>query len=171
MRQTIKIAMNTLTSNFPVSRPNSYVSVSTLRTESSSASSPMVAPSGSDAILLVEDDRMIRDLARRILTQAGFNVLEADSAEQAIEVWDEHANRIDLMLTDVCIPYRATGLELARRFSADKPDLKVIYTSGFSPDMAANDGQLKSNINFLAKPYNPASLVKIVREFLHPIAG
>src|SRR5436190_13483299 len=128
MRQTIKIVMNTLTSNLPGSRPNSYVSVSTLRTESGSGSGTMVAPSEMDAILLVEDDGMIRNLARRILTQAGFEVLEADSAEQAMEVWDQHANRIDLMLTDVCIPYRATGLDLARRFSADKPGLTVIYT-------------------------------------------
>ena len=159
MRQTIKIAMKTLTSSLTGSRMNSY--------EPGSWSGSNLV----EAILLVEDDKAVRCLAQNILTQAGFSVMEADSAEQAIEVWADHANRIDLMLTDVCIPYRATGVELARRFSADKPGLKVIYTSGFSPQLAADDDLLKENINFLAKPYHPAALVQIVRDFLHPIAG
>lgn len=161
--------MNTLSFNRTESRMNSMAPASP--SGCGLGRPPTNERSEPESILLVEDDQMIRCLAQRILTQAGFEVLEADSAGQAIEVWGNHADRIDLMLTDVCIPYRATGLELARRFSADKPDLKVVYTSGFSPEMAADDGVLRHNINFLAKPYNPAALVQIVRDFLRPIAG
>src|SRR6185369_16428818 len=78
----------------------------------------------SKTILFVEDDPVVREMTCDILRQGGYLVLPADSERQALKAWDRFAKRIDVLLTDVMIPYRSTGLELARKLKRAKPDLK-----------------------------------------------
>ena len=105
-------------------------------------------------ILIVEDDPDVRIFLRGILASEGYQVFEAASQGQALNVWKEHIFRIDLLLTDICIPYQTTGVELAKKLRAEKPWLKVIYTTGFSAAIVENDGvKLVENVNFFCKPY------------------
>ena len=105
-------------------------------------------------ILIVEDDEGVRGFLQAVLTSEGYQVFEADSEGQALNVWKQHFFRIDLLLTDICIPYVTTGVALAKKLQAEKPWLKVIYTTGFSAEIVANDGvSLVENVNFFCKPY------------------
>jgi CheY-like chemotaxis protein len=105
-------------------------------------------------ILIVEDDSDVRVFLRSMLMSEGYHVFEADSEGQALNLWKQHFFRIDLLLTDICIPYVTTGVELARKLQAEKPWLKVIYTTGFSAEIVENDGvSLVEKVNFFCKPY------------------
>ncbi len=105
-------------------------------------------------ILVVEDDPGVRVFLRGILAAEGYQVFEAASEGQALTIWKEHFLRIDLLLTDICIPYQTTGVELGKKLRAEKPWLKVFYTTGFSAAIVENDGvKLVENVNFFCKPY------------------
>jgi CheY-like chemotaxis protein len=99
------------------------------------------------------------------LQRAGYRVIEASSGQQALEAWSEHPS-IDLLLTDMIMPEGLTGLDLAQRLRRQKPGLKVIIMSGYvSPDasqaIASDDG-----IVYLPKPFENATLTKVVRQRL-----
>jgi PAS domain S-box-containing protein len=119
-------------------------------------------------ILIVEDDEAVRSLVREVLDHNGYRVLEAEHGDAALEVWQQHAAEIDLLLTDMVMPGSLNGLELAQRLLADRPGLKVIYTSGYSAELFASDVQLKEGRNYLPKPYLSAKLTSILRLALHP---
>src|SRR2546427_8967735 len=87
-------------------------------------------PGGLETILLVEDDIEVREVASEILCRSGYFVLPADSERQALKAWKQFGKRIDLLLTDVLIPCRCTGTDLARKFHRTKPKLRVIFMSG-----------------------------------------
>ena len=111
-------------------------------------------------ILIVEDDSVARNLLRTILSGEGYQIFEADCEAQARKIWRQHFQHIDLLLTDICIPYQATGVELANKLRAEKSWLKVIYTSGFSADIVADDTlPLIQNVNFFCKPYPSGNLL------------
>ncbi len=118
---------------------------------------------GHETILLVEDEPVVRRLARGILQRQGYRVYEAGSAAQALPVWQNHAGEIDLLLTDMVMPGGITGRELAQQLLAQKRDLKVIYSSGYSPDFVAPDFELIDGHNFLPKPYTQDKLALTVR--------
>ena len=122
-------------------------------------------PGGLETILLVEDDLAVRELACEILCQSGYVVLPADSERQALKAWQQFGKRIDLLLTDVLIPCRCTGTDLARKFQRTKPKLRVIFMSGFGPEICAGDPALASGW-FLPKPFSPAALLRIVSKCL-----
>src|SRR5262249_13395732 len=90
---------------------------------------------GDEKILLVEDEAALRGLASKLLQKQGYEIVEAGSGVEALEVWDRHDGAFDLLLTDMVMPGGVTGRELAERLLADKPELKVIFTSGYSTDM------------------------------------
>ncbi|HET7535554.1 MAG TPA: two-component regulator propeller domain-containing protein [Candidatus Didemnitutus sp.] len=113
-------------------------------------------------ILLVEDDHGVRNYARKILIGAGHQVLEAASGQLALPVWKDHRHEIEILLTDVVMPDGLNGLELAKRLQQEKPALKVIYASGYSADVAGGDFAGRQGIDFVAKPYSPAELLRIV---------
>jgi two-component system, cell cycle sensor histidine kinase and response regulator CckA len=113
-------------------------------------------------VLLVEDESAVRSLARRVLAERGFRVLEASTGPTALEIWKLHRDEIDLVLTDIVMPDGMNGLELAQRLLAEKPGLRVIYTSGYNPQLAARSHSMREGVDFLAKPYDPASLLRIV---------
>ena len=126
--------------------------------------SPMVG--GHETILVVEDETVVRNLVRTCLLRCGYHVLEAANGVEALEVWQQHQEAIDLLLTDMVMPEGLTGRELAERLQAAKPGLKVIYTSGYSPEMIGTDPSLRPGANYLPKPYNPETLARMVREHL-----
>ena len=122
-------------------------------------------PGGSETILLVEDDPVVLEMVSEILRQSGYMVLTAASAPQALKTWEKFGRLIDLLLTDVLIPCRSTGLELARKFQQSKPKLKIVFTSGFGPEICAGDPAMASGW-FLPKPFSQAALLRIISNCL-----
>jgi len=120
---------------------------------------------GNETILLVEDEPVLRELARIILKDYKYEVLEAASGVEALKVWDQYQGKVDLLLTDMVMPEGMTGRELAEELKARKPDLKVVYTSGYSSDVMGGDMSMQDTM-FLQKPYPPPLLAKTVRECL-----
>ena len=123
---------------------------------------PSRAATGAETILLVEDEGGVRRLAREMLRQQGYTVLEADGGPDALRLWEQHATAIDLLLTDVVMP-QMSGRELAEQLKTARPDLKVLYMSGYTNDVIARHGVLDSETAFLQKPFTADSLGRKVR--------
>jgi CheY-like chemotaxis protein len=121
---------------------------------------------GKETILLVEDALSVRVLARSVLERYGYKVIEADSGINALEIWHQHHDRIDLVLTDMVMPGGINGLELVKRLRKQKPALRAIYASGYSADVVGKESELQEGVNFLQKPYPPAKLARTVRHAL-----
>jgi CheY-like chemotaxis protein len=117
-------------------------------------------------IFVVEDEPTLRALVRRVLERGGYEVIEASSGLAAMELWKENKIHVDLLLTDMVMPDGISGRQLAEKLKADNPGLKVIYTTGYSPDLMGNDVALHEGVNFLQKPYPPQKLVQTVRNGL-----
>jgi len=121
---------------------------------------------GNETILLVEDESGVRDLARDVLCRYGYEVLSAANGSEAIELWQMHGTRIDLLLTDMVMPEGVNGRDLASRLRAEHPKLKVIYTSGYNVAVPGSEGPLRDGLNFLPKPYPARKLATAVRNCL-----
>jgi CheY-like chemotaxis protein len=133
------------------------------KTEAVAVESPM--PSGSETILLVEDEDVVRGLARKILEHAGYCVLEASRGEEAVRLCLERAGPIDLLLTDVVMP-ETSGKEVADRLTELFPGLRVLFMSGYTDEAIVHHGVLDSNVEFIQKPFTPIALARKVREVL-----
>jgi len=120
---------------------------------------------GNETILLVEDEIDLLSLTREILERYGYKIIAAPSGVAALKIWAEHKNEIHLLLTDMRMPEGITGRELAERLMAEKPDLKVIYVSGYSIE-GPYAGDLREGDNYLTKPYTPPGLAQIIRRRL-----
>ncbi len=132
---------------------------------------------GNETILLVEDEPSVRDLAAMVLERYGYHVLVAGSAVEALRCWETRTGNIDLLLTDIVMPGGMSGRELGKQLARLCPGLKVVYTSGYNPEMA-NPGRLSMDEtgtdDFLQKPYSVSDLASIVRRNLEkaaPILG
>jgi PAS domain S-box-containing protein len=123
------------------------------------------SPRGHETILLVEDETDLRELALEILEMQGYVVLVAAEAREALRLSEGHAGRIDLLLTDVVMP-GMSGRELAVQLAKRRPELGVLYMSGYAADAIASHGVLEPEIMLLQKPYSPAALAHKVREVL-----
>jgi PAS domain S-box-containing protein len=119
---------------------------------------------GKETILLVEDEPEVREFVSEVLRGYDYNVIQAASGPGALRVWDEHKGRIDLLLTDMIMPEGMTGRDLAAHLRQRKPDLKVIYSSGYSS--AGRSDAAQGETAFLAKPYHPPELAHMVRQCL-----
>ena len=120
---------------------------------------------GSETILLVEDEDVVRHLAADILENYGYRVLQARSGPDAIALVQRYSETIHLLLTDVILP-RMNGRELADALQAARPGLKVLYTSGYPDEVIGEAGVLGPQVAYLAKPYRPEELVASVRSVL-----
>jgi two-component system NtrC family sensor kinase len=122
--------------------------------------------SGTETILLAEDDSTLRQMMTENLTFLGYRVMASDSGSSALEVWRREQGRIDLLLTDLVMPGGMRGHELATELKRGNPKLKIIYTTGYSPGAAGGQTMLEEGVNFLPKPYPPDKLADIVRRCL-----
>jgi PAS domain S-box-containing protein len=120
---------------------------------------------GHETILVVDDDPQLRQLAKKILTNSGFRVLDAESGEQAATIAALHQGPIHLLLTDVVMP-GTSGREIAELICGDGGETRVLYMSGYPGDTIAHHGVLDAGISFLQKPFSPDALVEKVREVL-----
>jgi signal transduction histidine kinase/ActR/RegA family two-component response regulator len=121
---------------------------------------------GKETILVVEDERVLRDMAHLILEDCGYKVLVAGTGVEALEVWNQHPGAIDLLLTDMVMPEGLSGMELAEKLLASEPRLKIIFASGYSMDDLDTDFIREGYATFLQKPYTHVSLAKAVRDCL-----
>jgi PAS domain S-box-containing protein len=128
---------------------------------------PGEVPGGDETILVVEDEPALRELIQEILQKKGYRVLEAATGVQALQVWDQHKDDIDLLLTDMMMPEGVSGRELAERVLQDRADLKVIYSSGYSLDVVGEEPPFTDGSTFLQKPYDPDTIARAVRECLN----
>jgi PAS domain S-box-containing protein len=122
-------------------------------------------PQGRGTILLVEDEELVRNLARDILTTNGYQVLTAANGAEALGVCSEQVGQIDLMITDVVMPLMG-GRELAERISHLRPETKVLYMSGYTDDAIVRHGILEDSVSFIQKPFSFELLARKVREVL-----
>jgi PAS domain S-box-containing protein len=122
-------------------------------------------PSGSETLLLVEDDTRVRELARQVLQGQGYIVLEAQNPQEALLLSSRYTGPIQLMLTDVVMP-GMTGKALAEELSQTRPDLKVLYMSGYTDSTIAHHGVLEAGVAFLQKPFSLRALARKVRAVL-----
>jgi two-component system cell cycle sensor histidine kinase/response regulator CckA len=123
------------------------------------------APSGQETVLLVEDEELVRILARKTLQKCGYNVVEASRAEEAIRLAEQHRGPIHLLISDVVMPGMGGG-QLAERLLAFLPELRVLYMSGYTDDAMVRYGVMEEEVDFLQKPFTPVALAKKVREVL-----
>ncbi|HEX4995762.1 MAG TPA: response regulator, partial [Methylomirabilota bacterium] len=128
-----------------------------------------LTPGRGETILLVEDAQRVRAVVREILEMSGYVVLEARQGAEALEISNRHAGPIHLLVTDVVMP-QMSGRELAQRLATLRPELKVLYMSGYTDDAIVRHGVLASGIAFLSKPFTPNALALKVREVLDGVA-
>jgi len=120
---------------------------------------------GSETILLVEDNEQVRDLGFQALTVFGYRVLVASDGPEALEILRSNTDDIHLLLTDVIMP-EMNGRELYENAAEIRPELKVLYMSGYTDNVIAHHGVLKEGVQFIQKPFSVLGLATRVREIL-----
>jgi CheY-like chemotaxis protein len=126
-------------------------------------------PTGTETILLVEDDEAILNLSKTILEKLGYTVLAARTPVNAMHLVEEHPGDLHLLITDVVMP-EMNGRELAEQLSAIRPNLKCIYMSGYTADVIAHRGILEEGVNFIQKPFGSIDFAAKVRQVLDHLA-
>jgi PAS domain S-box-containing protein len=123
-------------------------------------------PGGHEGILVTEDEPALRALVGKLLERCGYTVWLAESGVDTLRLWSMHRDEIALLVTDIMMPGGMLGPELARRLQAEKPDLKVIFTSGYGGDMATEGLVLVEGANLIKKPWLPRAFAQTVRDCL-----
>ena len=134
----------------------------------SPAGEPVTSPTGSETILLVEDEAALRRLSRRILAQFGYTVIEAADGEDALRLAEQYRGTIHLVLTDVVMP-RMSGRDLAEYVLGSHPESRILYMSGYTDDAVVQRGVQAHEVALLRKPFTPYALVARVREVLDSV--
>jgi CheY-like chemotaxis protein len=120
---------------------------------------------GSETVLLVEDEDMVRKLASELLEESGYIVLEANGGEEAINLGKAHTKPIDLLITDVVMP-KLSGKEVADQLRAVHPETKVLFMSGYTDEAIVHHGIVDSGIDFIQKPFSERALAQKIRDVL-----
>jgi PAS domain S-box-containing protein len=124
-------------------------------------------PTGTETVLLVEDDDVVRAMTVEILTLLGYSILEAANGEEALQICKRYHGPIELLFTDVVMP-KMNGAELARRILTLRPDIKALFMSGYTDDAVVRHGILQDDVYFLQKPVTPKVLAQTLRTILNP---
>jgi signal transduction histidine kinase len=126
---------------------------------------PPASLAGSETILLAEDDTAVRGLAVLALSRAGYTVIEADGGPTAIRLAARHQGRIDLLITDV-VMHEMNGRQLAAELASLRPEIRMLFISGYTENTIVHHGVLDADVAFLAKPFTPTALLRKAREVL-----
>jgi len=118
-----------------------------------------------ETVLVAEDEAAVRGLVRVVLESAGYFVLEACDGREALDVARDHEGRVDLLVTDVIMP-GMNGRDLSRALRQDRPDIRVLFTSGYTDSVVVQAGLLSPATSFLQKPFAPATLLEVIRDLL-----
>ncbi len=143
-----------------------FLPVATGRTSQPSQTDTATALRGNETILLVEDQDGLRMVVTRGLQALGYRVLMASNGSAAMKLWREQSGQIDLLFSDMIMPEGLSGLDLAEMFQKEKPDLKVIISSGYHTDLGDHERGIARRVVYLGKPYEMGSLSKTIRECL-----
>jgi len=130
-----------------------------------SSEQPQKISRGDETILLVEDDRSLRTLAQQVLSSAGYHVLTAEDGNAALRVAEEYGGPVHLLLTDVVMP-KIGGKEIASRLSALRPQMRVLFMSGYTGNARSQQGTLDETVGFIQKPWTPERLCEKIRAVL-----
>jgi two-component system cell cycle sensor histidine kinase/response regulator CckA len=130
------------------------------------ASSESKLPGGSECILVAEDEPVVRASLCRILSRYGYQVLEAENGVQACQLWKTHRHEVRLVLTDLIMPGGISGRQLAQRLRLDKPQLKIVFTSGYSAEIAGQEVNQLDGEEFIGKPFQTHQLLETIRRVL-----
>jgi PAS domain S-box-containing protein len=125
---------------------------------------PPLAP-GTETVLLIEDDRLLRELLDETLESGGYTVLVADDGDQALRISEEYAGAIQLVVTDVIMP-GLTGRQAAEKIKVARSEVEILFISGYTNEAIAKHGVLEPGAKFLSKPFTPADLLRKVRDVL-----
>jgi two-component system cell cycle sensor histidine kinase/response regulator CckA len=140
-----------------------YLPVSTKAKVAESRETDSALKGGTETILLVEDEAVVRNVTARWLQMLGYRVIEATNGQEAMDLWAKHASQVQLLFTDMVMPCGISGLELAERFQQQAPDLKVIIASGYSSEISAQGIPTMPGMRFLQKPFKAQMLATAVR--------
>lgn len=121
---------------------------------------------GSETILLVDDEPSVRKVMRRVLERAGYRVLEAECGDTALTLWRAHRDDIALLLTDIVLPDGPCGRDLASRMRDESPRLRVLFSSGYTPELVQHGMAMTEGRNFLQKPHTVRQVLDTVRKCL-----
>jgi len=140
-------------------------------TSNGSNSDSTPRPGKGETVLVVEDESAVRELACAALEKRGYEVLKASDGQEAVQIWEKQAEKIDLLLTDMVMPNGMSGRDLAKDLQSRDPGLKVLFTSGYSPEFGDKDSNLGRASHFLPKPYDLHTLLIAVQKCLTGRAG
>jgi DNA-binding NtrC family response regulator len=118
-----------------------------------------------ETVLVVEDEQAVRELVVRILSAHGYQVLEAQDGSDALQVGEQHSGSIDLLLTDMVMPHM-NGKELAEQMCDRRPGMRVLFISGYTDNVIAQQGMLDPGVTLLPKPFTMEDLLHKVRSAL-----
>jgi len=138
----------------------------TVCAESTETERPSPVVGGDETIMIVEDEHTLREMARDILKDLGYKIIEAPHGKAALALWKTELTHVNLLLTDMVMPEGISGIDLAERLLDDRPDLKIIFTSGYNSNELNAELLTRSQTRFLQKPYTHATLAHAVRECL-----
>jgi len=127
---------------------------------------PAPVTGGTETILIVEDEPVLREMARDILGSYGYQIFEASSGRDALDVWNRNLGKIDLLLTDMVMPEGVSGVELAEQLLREHPQIRIIFTSGYTANDLSSKMLERNHAQFLQKPYSHNDLARAVRNCL-----
>jgi signal transduction histidine kinase/CHASE3 domain sensor protein len=127
---------------------------------------PADLPRGTETVLLVEDETAVREIASEILRDLGYTVIEAANGDQALLLFGEHASRIDVLLSDVVLPGKIRGRDIAERVVSICPEVAVLFMSGYTENSIVHHGRLDDGVHLIGKPFNREQLARKLADVL-----